>query len=78
VYNLEPEPGEPLPGLHFEPIPQLFGIHIATEHSFLEGHVARSGDYHEYFEINNLRKAAPVLESKLNFSGRAGANFSRL
>src|SRR5437588_6311959 len=51
VYNLEPEPG-----LTFEPIPLLFGIAIqfagfSVEHSFLEGHVAWFGDYHEYFEI---------------------------
>src|SRR6266566_4183444 len=69
VYNLEPEPG-----LHFEPIPLLFGIAIqfggfALEHSFLEGHVAWFGDYHEYFEINNLSKSTPILRSQLNFKG---------
>jgi hypothetical protein len=81
VYNLEPEPGTPVPGVPgatFEPMPLLFGIHIATEHSFLEGHVAWWNDYHEYFEINNLGKAAPVLKSKLNFNGHAGGNFLTL
>jgi hypothetical protein len=81
VYNLEPEPGVPVPGVpgaHFEPLPLLFGIHILTEHSFLEGHVAWWSDYHEYFEINNLGKTAPVLKSKLNFNGHAGGNFLTL
>jgi hypothetical protein len=46
VYNLEPQPGEPLAGLKFEPIPLLFGIVITVkgvstpELSFLEGHVS--------------------------------------
>jgi hypothetical protein len=81
VYNLEPEPGAPIPGgggATFQPMPLLFGIQIATEHSFLEGHVAWWSDYHEYFEINNLGKSAPVLKSKLNFDGRAGGNFLTL
>ena len=67
VYNLEQPPGLPL----------LFGIHVevplvANEHMFLEGHVDWAGDFHEYFEINNISKAVPVLKSKLNFDGRAG------
>ncbi|HEX4188016.1 MAG TPA: hypothetical protein VHY83_08980 [Solirubrobacteraceae bacterium] len=80
VYNLEPEPGTPIPGGSgtFQPMPLLFGIQIATEHSFLEGHVAWWSDYHEYFEINNLGKSAPVLKSKLNFNGHAGGNFLTL
>jgi hypothetical protein len=81
VYNLEPEPGTPIPGgggATFQPMPLLFGIQIATEHSFLEGHVAWWSDYHEYFEINNLGKSAPVLKSKLNFNGHAGGNFLTL
>ena len=110
VYNLEPEPGEPAPGLNFEPIPLLFGIAIthetplhtlALERSFLQGHVSwareksleercarepgacppggiPSGDYHEWFEINNLSETTPVLKSKLNFNGRAGGNFITL
>jgi hypothetical protein len=93
VYNLEPEPGSPIPGASgsvFEPMPLLFGIHILTEHSFLQGHVSwakepvleargiPSGDYHEWFTLDNLGSAAPVLKSKLNFNGRAGGNFLTL
>jgi hypothetical protein len=79
VYNLQQPPGLPLD----------FGINVATEpltdtHIFLEGHVDWSGDYHEYFEINNVPKTGEVglgpvktevmlatLKSKLNFNGRA-------
>ena len=74
VYNLEQPPGLPL----------YFGIHVevplvANEHIFLEGHVDWAGDFHEYFEINNISKAIPVLKSKLNFEGRAGkGNFLTL
>ena len=67
VYNLEPAPGLPLE----------FGIHVdvpgvANEHILLEGHVEWSGDYHEYFEINNISKMIPILKSKLIFNGNAG------
>jgi hypothetical protein len=87
VYNLEPQPGEPFPTLKFEPIPLLFGIaitfktplnEIVLERSFLEGHVAWFGDYHEYFEINNLSEKTPILKSQLNFNGHAGGNFITL
>jgi hypothetical protein len=93
VFNLEPEPGSPIPGASgsvFEPMPLLFGIHILTEHSFLQGHVSwakepvlqargiPSGDYHEWFTLDNLGSAAPVIKSKLNFNGRAGGNFLTL
>jgi hypothetical protein len=86
VYNLEPEPGE-VEGIKFEPMPLLFGIAIAPpppleaialERSFLEGHVAWFGDYHEYFEIKNLSGTTPILKSKLNFNGHAGGNFITL
>ena len=88
VFNLEPEPGSPIPGASgsvFEPMPLLFGIHILTEHSFLQGHVSwakepvlqargiPSGDYHEWFTLDDLGSTAPVLKSKLNFNGHAGA-----
>jgi hypothetical protein len=84
VYNLEPEEVEEglghiplLFGIHAE-IPL-----VANEHVFLKGYVSwakeprlearliPSGDYHEYFEINNINKENPVLKSKLNFNGRA-------
>jgi len=73
VYNLDPAPGLPLE----------FGIHVevpgvANEHIFLEGHVDWSGDYHEYFEINNVSKAIPIVKSKLLFEGRKGGNFLTL
>jgi hypothetical protein len=74
VYNLEPSAGLPLE----------FGIHVnvpavANEHIFLEGHVDWSGDYHEYFEINNISKSIPILKSKLLFDGQAGqGNFLTL
>jgi hypothetical protein len=77
VYNLQQPPGIALD----------FGIHVAAEpltsvHIFLEGHVAWSSDYHEYFEINNIPREGEVLgskvplavlKSKLIFNGRAGA-----
>jgi hypothetical protein len=90
VYNLEPEPGTPIPGApgeFFKPIPLLFGIaithetplkEVVLEHSFLKGYIAWFGDYHEYFEIDNLSETTPVLKSKLNFNGRAGGNFITL
>jgi hypothetical protein len=83
VYNLEQPEGLPL----------IFGIDTGVEplvnvHIFLEGHVDWSGDYHEYFEINNVPKEGElsglkvpltVLKSKLNFNGHAGAgNFLTL
>jgi hypothetical protein len=79
VYNLEQIPGLPL----------LFGIDIGVKpllhtHLLLEGHVAWSSDYHEYFEINNVPKESEglqlaTLKSKLNFNGRANqANFLTL
>jgi hypothetical protein len=74
VYNLEPAAGLPLE----------FGIHVqvpavANEHIFLEGHVDWSGDYHEYFEINEISKSIPIVKSKLLFEGNAGqGNFLTL
>jgi hypothetical protein len=84
VYNLEQPEGLPL----------VFGIDTGVEplvhvHIYLEGHLDWNGDYHEYFEINNVPKEAElaggakvplsVLKSKLNFNGHAGAgNFLTL
>jgi hypothetical protein len=76
VYNLEQPPGLALD----------FGIHVAVEplvsvHIYLQGHVAWSSDYHEYFEIDNIPREGEVLgqkvplavlKSKLIFNGRAG------
>lgn len=74
VYNLQQPPGLPLEfGIHVE-VPA-----VANEHIFLEGHDSWSTDYHEYFEINNISKAIPVLKSKLFFNGRSGdGNFLTL
>ncbi|HEV7528748.1 MAG TPA: hypothetical protein VGO29_07620 [Solirubrobacteraceae bacterium] len=78
VYNLEPSPGLPLEfGIHVEV--GLGPGKLANEHIFLEGHVNWSGDYHEWFEIDNISKTLPVLKSKLLFDGRAGiGNFLTL
>jgi hypothetical protein len=78
VYNLEPTPGLPLEfGIHVEV--GLGPGKVANEHIFLEGHVDWSGDYHEWFEIDNISKAIPILKSKLLFDGRAGqGNFLTL
>ena len=68
VYNLEQPPGLPLEfGIHVE-VPA-----VANEHILLEGHVDWSGDYHEYFEINNISKSIPIVKSRLLFKGTAGA-----
>jgi hypothetical protein len=84
VYNLEPPAGLPLDfGIAVEPAGEL----ITPIRLFLEGHVDWSGDYHEFFEINEVPKEAEVkvligvksalkvLSSKLNFNGNAGGNF---
>jgi hypothetical protein len=89
VFNLQPPAGLPLDfGISVEP----FGALTAPIELFLEGHVDWSGDYHEYFEINNVPEEAEVkllvvpvkaklkvLMSKLNFNGHAGqGNFLTL
>ncbi len=81
VYNLNAPPGLPLDfGIAVEPSGEL----VSPIRLFLEGHVEWSGDYHEFFEINNVPNEATVnallpvkaplkvLKSKLNFNGRAG------
>jgi hypothetical protein len=82
VYNLETPPGLPLDfGIDVEPA----GALTAPVQLYLEGHVDWSGDYHEYFEINNVPEEAEVkllvvpvkaklkvLMSQLNFNGNAG------
>jgi hypothetical protein len=88
VYNLEPPAGLPLDfGIAVEPAGEL----VSPIRLFLEGHVDWSGDYHEYFEINNVPNEAEVKAllgakspvrvkmSKLNFNGIAGqGNFLTL
>ena len=71
-------------------LPLLFGIEVnaapplvSAVRMLMEGHVDWSGDYHEYFEINDIPREAElagggkapmsVLRSKLNFNGRAGS-----
>jgi hypothetical protein len=86
VYNLQPPPGLPLDfGISVAPAEPL----IAPVSLFLIGHVDWTGDYHEYFEIDNvptqgeilggLKVPLTVLKSKLLFHGRAGkGNFLTL
>jgi hypothetical protein len=103
VYDLGERPGLPLLfGIDVEGVPPL----VSNVHLLLEGHVsdtrepglqargAASGDYHEYFEINNIPQEVAVealglvkvanaplktVESKLFFEGHAGGgNFLTL
>jgi hypothetical protein len=87
VYNLQPPAGLPLDfGIAVEPAGEL----VSPIRLFLEGHVDWSGDYHEFFEINNVPNEAEVnailpvkaplkvLMSKLNFHGVVGGNFLTL
>ena len=79
VYDLRQPPGIPLEfGIHLE-VPL-----IANEHILLVGHVSwhrepqmeaagvRTGDYHEYFEIDNVPFNTPLLKSRLKFDGTKG------
>lgn len=102
VFNLGEEPGLPLLfGIEVEGVPPL----VENVQLFLEGHVSYakepalearglpSGDFHEWFEINNVPHEVAVqagglplanaplrtLKSKLFFNGRAGrGNFLTL
>ncbi|HUB37083.1 MAG TPA: hypothetical protein VL972_09680 [Solirubrobacteraceae bacterium] len=86
VYNLPPAPGLPLRfGVEVAPLAPL----VAPVRLYLDGHDDWSGDYHEYFEIDDIPTEAEVLggakaplevlKSKLLFDGRAGAgNFLTL
>lgn len=95
VYNLQKPPGLPLLFGINTGLEPLVDVHI-----FLKGHVSDahenvlaargvpSGDYHEYFEIDNVPKEGEMLgakvpiavvKSKLLFEGRAGqGNFLTL
>ena len=91
VYNLDQEPGLPLLfGIAVEGASPI----VSAVHLILEGHVSSakepaleargipSGDFHEYFEINNIPPEVEVLggvkspletlKSKLFFNGKAG------
>lgn len=94
VYSLGQRPGLPLLfGIDVEGVPPL----VKNVHLLLEGHLSDtreaslearkvpSGDYHEYFEINNIPRTVAVevlglksevglktIESKLFFDGHAG------
>jgi hypothetical protein len=98
VYNLDQEPGLPLLfGIAVEGTSPI----VSAVHLILEGHVSwakepaleargiPSGDFHEYFEINNIPPEVEVLggvkspletlKSKLFFNGQAGkGNFLTL
>jgi hypothetical protein len=98
VYNLGQEAGLPLLfGIEVKGVPPL----VENTRLFLEGHVSYakepvlegrgipSGDFHEWFEINNIPNEVAVLglvkaklqtlKSKLLFEGRAGhGNFLTL
>jgi hypothetical protein len=98
VYNLDQEPGLPLLfGIAVEGASPI----VSAVHLILEGHVSwakepaleargiPSGDFHEYFEINNIPPEVEVLggvkspletlKSKLFFNGHAGkGNFLTL
>jgi hypothetical protein len=93
VYNLGPQAGTDRTGL-----PLRFGIDVAPAgklvtpvHLILKGHVAWAGDYHEWFEIDNIPTTSTVLSgiipveaalkietSQLNFEGTKGGNFLTL
>ncbi len=98
VYNLDQEPGLPLLfGIAVEGASPI----VSAVHLILEGHVSYakeaalvargipSGDFHEWFEINNippevevlggLKSPLKTLKSKLFFNGHAGnGNFLTL
>jgi hypothetical protein len=98
VYNLDQEPGLPLLfGIAVEGLSPI----VSAVHLILEGHVSYaqesalvargvpSGDFHEWFEINNIPPEVEVLggakspletlKSKLFFNGQAGkGNFLTL
>ena len=68
VYNLDPPPGLPLDfGINVEPV----GALTAPVQLFLEGHVNWSGDYHEYFEINNVPRRSRSQTSGCSSESKA-------
>jgi hypothetical protein len=88
VFNVQPPAGSLLPlyfGIEVAPLAPL----VAPVRLFLKGHVDWNGDYHEFFEIDEIptkgeiaggiQAPLTVLTSQLNFDGRAGqGNFLTL
>jgi hypothetical protein len=76
VYNLV----QPAQSPTTEGLPLEFGIHVPVveEHILMLGRVSWATDYHEYFEINGVSQATPLLKSKLVFFGTAGTGFLTL
>jgi hypothetical protein len=99
VYNLQQEPGLPLLfGIDVKGVEVPLLPVVEDTHLFLEGHVSwggepslaprgiASGDFHEWFEINNvptevsvklltlevIKSKLKTVESKLFFNGHAG------
>jgi hypothetical protein len=68
VYNLEPGTGL---ASEFGVALNLTGIGLPGlyAHTLIEGSVEWASDYHDYFEINNISEALPLLESRLIFFG---------
>lgn len=89
VYNLEQLTGLPAyfgVAISLEPLgPTYKGLYA---HTLLEGGVSwhrevgfnkepvpSSGDYHEYFKINNISSELPLLSSRLIYKGQVGKGF---
>lgn len=87
VYNLQQPEGVPAEfGVAVDLT--LLGHVGVYAHTFLEGGVSwhsetlldgtpvePSGDYHEYFNIDNITNTLPLLRSRLVFNGHAGTGF---
>jgi hypothetical protein len=93
AYNLEPPEGVPLEiGVAID-ISELEGEHAGTifAHTVLEGGVSwhkesyadgmevpNSGNFHEYFKINEVSEEIPLVASRLIFEGQKGTGFLTL
>jgi hypothetical protein len=69
VYNIEQPVGRP----------SLFGVALnlaplakapVFAHTLIKGGVEWNTDYHEYFEIKNISKKLPLVQSRLSFEGK--------
>jgi hypothetical protein len=63
VYNMEPPPGVPLEA--------AFKVSIFETIVHIVGGIDTTGDYHEFFTINNIPKNPELIESRLIFEGTA-------